>query len=118
MSAVDVGVLATLVLFALPIFVGAAIFALLLSGEVPRLLRSQKIQSALELKLVSHRANWSLSETTLPWPAPQRGWAAVAALSVILLSVGSIAKDETLRQVWFMAGAASFILISSAPFYL
>jgi len=118
MSAVDVGVLATLVLFALPVLVGAAIFALLLGGEVPRLLRSQKIQSALELKLVSHRANWSLSETTLPWPAPQLGWAAIAAVSVILFGVGSIAKDEVMRQIWFIVGAASFVLVTGAPLYL
>ena len=84
MSAVDVGVLATLVLFAFPVLVGAAVFALLLGGEIPRLLRNRKIQSTLELKLVSHQANWSLSETTLPWPTLQLGWAVVAAISTIL----------------------------------
>ncbi len=118
MSAIDVGVLATLVLFALPVLVGAAIFALLLGVEVPKLLRSEKIQSELSLQLVSHEARWSLNENTLPWPAVQLGWAMVAAISVILFSTGFITKDEALRHTWFIAGAASFVLVSGAALYL
>jgi hypothetical protein len=118
MSAIDVGVLATLVLFALPVLVGAAIFALLLGVEVPILLRSEKIQSELSLQLVSHEARWSLNENTLPWPAVQLGWAMVAAISVILFSTGFITKDEALRHTWFIAGAASFVLVSGAALYL
>jgi hypothetical protein len=115
MSAVDVGVLATLVLFALPVLVGVAIFTLLLGGEIPRLLRNPKIQSALELKLVSHKARWSLSEKTLPWPAMQLGWAVVAALALILFGMGSAAKDETVRDIWFIVGGASFTLAAATP---
>jgi hypothetical protein len=116
MSAIDVGVLATLVLFALPVLVAASVFALLLGVEVPKLLCSEKIQSELGLQLVSHQARWSLNENTLPWPVVQLGWAVVTAISLILFSAGTIAKDESLRQIWFIAGAASFTLAASAPF--
>lgn len=115
MSALDVGVLATLVLFAFPVLVGAAIFTLLLGGEIPRLLRNPKIQSGLELKLVSHKAKWSLSETTLPWPSMQLGWAVVAVLALILFGMGSAAKDEAVRDIWFVVGGASFTLAAAAP---
>lgn len=118
MSAVDVGVLATLALFALPILVGAGIFALLLWREIPRLLARERIIAAVEMRLVSHEPKWSLSENSVPWPATQLGWAVVAAVATILFSITFVAQDRVLREVWFIAGSASCVSVLISPFYL
>jgi hypothetical protein len=118
MSAVDVGVLATLVLFAFPVLVAAALFTLLVSVEIPNLLRNEKIQPALELQLVSHEARWTLPEDRVPWPGIQVEWSAVAGLTVILASVASVISDQTLREPWFMIGVINCAVAFVAPLYL
>lgn len=118
MSAVDVGVLATLVLFAFPVLVAAALFTLLVSVEIPNLLRNEKIQPALELQLVSHEARWALPEDRVPWPGIQVEWSAVAGLTVILASVASVISDQTLREPWFMIGVINCAVAFVAPLYL
>ena len=114
----DVGVLATLVLFAFPVLVAAALFTLLVSVEIPGLLRNEKIQSALELQLISHEARWSLHEDRVPWPGIQVEWSAVAGLTVILASVASVISDQTLREPWFMIGVINCAVAFVAPLYL
>ncbi|HWJ99238.1 MAG TPA: hypothetical protein VNR41_00850 [Xanthobacteraceae bacterium] len=118
MSAVDVGVLATLVLFAFPVLIAAALFTLLVSVEVPKLLGKEQIQSAIELQLVSHEAKWSLSEDRVPWPGLQVEWAAVAGVVVILASVASVVSDPVLRDAWFIIGIVNCAVMFVSPLYL
>jgi len=118
MSAFDVGVLATLVLFAFPLLVGTAAFALLVGHEIPKLLKSERIQSALEMRLVAHNAVWSIGERKIPWPAMQLEWAALAAMLAILVPVASVAQDEMVQGVWFAAGAVNSILAFALPLCL
>lgn len=118
MSAVDVGVLATLVLFAFPVLIAAALFTLLVSVEVPKLLGNERIQSAIELQLVSHEAKWSLHEDRVPWPGVQVEWAAVAGVIAILASVASVVADPVLRDTWFIVGIVNCAVMFVSPLYL
>jgi hypothetical protein len=118
MSAVDVGVLATLVLFAFPVLVAAALFTLLVSIEIPKLLGNERIQSALDLQFISHEAKWSLREDRVPWPGLQVEWAAVAGVMAILASVASVVADPVLREAWFIIGIVNCAVMFVSPLYL
>ena len=114
----DVGVLATLILFAFPVLVATALFTLLVSIEVPKLLGNEQIQSAIELQLVSHEAKWSLPEDRVPWPGVQVEWAAVAGVVIILASVAFVVADPVFRDAWFIIGIVNCAVIFVSPLYL
>jgi hypothetical protein len=98
--------------------VATALFALLVSLEVPKLLGDQRIQSALELQLVSHEAKWSLHEDRVQWPGVQVEWAAVAGVVMILAGVASVMADPIFREAWFIIGVVNCAVMFVSPLYL
>lgn len=118
MSALSIGVLASLLLLLLPAAVGGGLFLVLLKVWLPAAFRKESVKLGLALSISGKRATWSIPDDKLPWPKIEIEWAVAAAIAALLWGVSRIGDDPNLKLIWFTAGSANAMIALAAPWFL